>query len=87
MFIYFSMFLCTCSLFNIYISLLLTYPCSTVLSPNIDDIQNTINKAALAVLQSTKNVWQWDQSNLAEGVRYIYIYIYIYVYIYIIFNI
>ena len=36
---------------------------STVLSPSLDDIQSSINKAALAVLQCSKKIWLWDQHN------------------------
>lgn len=41
----------------------------TLLKPSLDDVQHSINKAASAVLKSTKKVQNWNQKDLPEDER------------------
>ena len=42
---------------------------SVRLSPSLDDIQKSINRAAVAVLGCSKRMWQWGQSHIPEKDR------------------
>ena len=41
----------------------------TLLKPSLDEVQHSINKAASAVLKSTKKVQNWNQKDLPEDER------------------
>eukprot|EP01138_Halocafeteria_seosinensis_P007479 gb/GECG01007645.1/.p1 GENE.gb/GECG01007645.1/~~gb/GECG01007645.1/.p1 ORF type:complete len:3314 (+),score=514.53 gb/GECG01007645.1/:1-9942(+) len=42
---------------------------SVDLQPSLEEVQDAINRTALAVLSSTKEIWDWGQANLHEEDR------------------
>jgi dynein heavy chain len=44
-------------------------PNCIILSPEISDIQEAIDKAALAMLKCSKDVYNWGQNNIDEEER------------------